>query len=108
VLHSASERVIEFWINRDDSRLANPDRETVRHYIEQLKKIEKRQVAWEEASFETIPVSDPNFLDKLSDCIGGQITFDRSRGCHSDNANRTFQELKDQFVAARPTVAYAH
>jgi hypothetical protein len=108
IMHSAEEHCVIFRFalqRRPRRKIPKPDMKTLSHYQEQLRAIENGQARWEEASFETTPVADPLFLEKVADYIGNKIRFDTPRGCRTDDAARTFEELFERFVAARTSVA---
>lgn len=104
VLHSPQERFLafEFDLRRAASKMARPDKETVRHFSEQLELVENHDIDWERARFETIPVADPGFLDKVSDYIGNKIVFEPPRGCDAVDLDDLFVDLFERFVAVTP------
>ena len=104
VVHSANKRFIRFRFDEKRVNIADPDRDTLKHYEQELLPIKDHEIRWEDALFETIPVSDPMFLSKVSDYIGNKITFDTPRGCRTDDLSRTFEELFNQFVTVHNAV----
>lgn len=102
IMHSASEQYLaSHWdLRRAGSKMVRPDKGTIKHYEAQLEPIENEEVAWEEASFETISVAQPTFVEQLADYIGNKIRFGEPRGCITDNPDRTFDELFERFVSA--------
>jgi hypothetical protein len=97
VLHSASERVLAYQFD-DRHCMTSPDKQVLRRYDEQLQKIATREVCWQDASFQSISVCDPDFLEQLSDRIGSQITFEPPRGCRANNHQELLRNLIDLFV----------
>jgi len=102
ILHSPSERFLAFdWdLKRLGPRLARPDRFTFKHFEEQLEPVENEEITWEEASFESVKVTIPDFLDVLADNIGNKIRFTPPRGCITDNPDAIFDELFKKYVSA--------
>jgi hypothetical protein len=104
VVHSAIERFLafSFELRRVGAKITKPDKDTVNYFSEELKSIENQDVEWEQARFETIPVADTNFLEKLSDYIGNKIVFGTPRGCVTSDPDDLFDELFQRFVAVIP------
>lgn len=63
--------------------------------------IENEELYWEGATFETLHVKEPDFLEKVSDYIGGKIVFERPMGCFAEDLDRTFENLFARFVAVK-------
>lgn len=101
VLHSAAEQRLTFRIHprRVASRLSGSDKMTLSHYTEQLEAIENELQDWESARFEGFGVHNPEFLEELADHIGNVIRFETPRGCVTDNPDRLFEDLFNQFVS---------
>lgn len=103
VLHSAADHFLAFHMDlrRVSSKLSLADRDTLKHYETQLESIENEEANWDTASFETVPVAEPAFLDKLADYIGNKIRFVTPRGCMAVDPDRAFDELFQRFVGGR-------
>ena len=102
ILHSATERYFayRFDLRRVASKLARADKDTFKHFDAQLEPVENEDVDWEGASFETLPVAEPNFLEKLADYMGNKIRFGVPRGCLTEDPDRDFDDLFERFVSA--------
>lgn len=104
VLHSPQERFLafEFDLRRVASKMAKSDKETVRHFSEQLELVESHDLDWDQARFETISVADSQFLDRVADYIGNKIVFEPPRGCAAPDLDDLFDSLFQRFVASAP------
>lgn len=102
VMHSPEDKFLafEFDLRRVASKITRADKETVKHFSDQLELIENQDVEWEEARFESIPVAQPRFLNTLSEYIGNKIIFDSPRGCvTAADPDDLFEDLFNRFVA---------
>lgn len=97
VLHSASERVLAYRFEYKD-RMTEPDKHVLRRYDEQFREIAAREVPWDAASFQSVRVCDPQFLERLSDYIGSRITFERPRGSRANSHEELLRSLMELFV----------
>jgi len=107
ILHSAGEEYLgfRFDLRRAASKLSRPDRQTFKHFQEQLLPIENEDVAWPDSYFENYALADTGFLDRLADYMGTKIRFTAPRGCISDDPDMTLDNLFARLVSAGMRIA---
>jgi Protein of unknown function (DUF3037) len=101
VLHSAANEYLgyRFDLRRASNKMNRADRDTFRHYEEELEPIENEDIDWNAARFESFAVSDANFLGTLSDTIGNRIRFGSPRGLVAEDPDETLEELFSRYVS---------
>lgn len=106
IIHSSAEHHIAFRfdLRRASTKLSSADRDSFKHFQEELEAIEREEIAWHTARFENIPVSEPDFLFKVADNIGNKIRFSAPRGLVTDKLGETFDDLFARFVSAEVSI----
>lgn len=106
VLHSAVDRYVgsRFDLRRAASKLTRADRDTFKHFEEELEPIENEEIDWDSASFENVKLSNPDFLSKLEDYIGNKIRFEAPRGCITKDPDQTLDNLFARFVSVHGAI----
>jgi Protein of unknown function (DUF3037) len=106
ILHSASDPYVGFRLDlrRAASELTRADKDTFKHFEEELEPIENDEINWEAASFENVMLSNPDFLNKLEEYIGNKIRFEAPRGCVTQDPDQTLDELFARFISARAAI----
>ncbi len=101
ILHSATERYLgyRFDLRRAASKLTRADKDTFRHYTEQLDPIENQDVDWDTASFESFHVARPDFLSVVADTLGNKIRLESPRGLVAEDPDSKLEDLFGQFVS---------
>ena len=107
ILHSATEHYLgfRFDLRRAAQKLTRADKETFKHYGQQLTPIENQEIDWDTASFESFRVARPDFLSSVADVLGNKIRLESPRGLTADDPDSKLEDLFGQFVSAGGTHA---